>query len=70
MIAITTSIIALAELVWAMRIIIGYGPGAENPEVFISRASLQDVVRARDHFLKFFFALQLASIFSIGRLTL
>lgn len=59
-------IIAFAELCWMIMIIISYGSGAIDVAVFISRATLEDIIRVKMHLLNFFCALQLASIFSIG----
>jgi hypothetical protein len=59
-------IIGIAELIWFIRIMTHYGADALYVDVFISRAALEDVIRARSHAFRCLFAIQLASILSIG----
>lgn len=58
-------IIGAAEMVWAILIVARYD--RENPELFLSRATLEDALRVRVHGLNALMLLQLATILSLFR---
>ena len=56
-------IMGFAEGAWFARIVLGYR--TDEPETFLSRASLEDVIRARFHAVNAMMLMQLATIMAL-----